>query len=350
MTVSQASVRFSEEALRGGLARFIAGQGFDRVTVGPMKRYTVGFSWLTYGFTASWTSGGDYVTRDLILRIGPPDGVFAPYSARPEYLALSSLAASGVPVPKIYWYSDCLEVLGAPFFVCEKMEGEAPVPWTPDGGAAFSEGERLNLGNQFVSALAALHRFEWRGTPVEELPGARDPAKAAIFEIGRWERNMREWSERTYPMLEWALCWLRGNAPPALSLTIVHGDFRIGNFLEAAGRITAILDWELVHIGDPHEDLGWICIQAFRGRSPFMCHLLTRDELFESYEKATGSSVSRRSVHFYEAFATFKLAVIHLGAVFCFERRGFNDLRMAAMGSQIPRLLLQLEKVIEAAP
>jgi aminoglycoside phosphotransferase (APT) family kinase protein len=315
-----------------------------------MKRYTVGFSWLTYGFQASWSDGGVRVTRDLILRLGPPNGVFAPYSARPEFVVFSTLAGSGVPLPKVYWYSDEVDVLGAPFFVAEKVPGDAPVPWTPDGGAAFGEAERLTLGGQFADALGALHRFAWQGTPVDELSGARDPAKAAQFEIDRWTRHMHDWSPRTYPMLDWALSWLRRNAPVAPRLSIVHGDYRIGNFLVSGGRITAILDWELVHIGDPHEDLGWVCIQAFRGRSPYMCHLLTRDELFERYEQASGIPVSREAVHFYEAFATFKLAVIHLGAVHCFESRGFNDLRMAAMGSQIGRLLLQLESVIEAAP
>ena len=67
---------------------------------------------------------------------------------------------------------------------------------------------------------------------------------------------------------------------------MVHGDYRIGNFLELDGRISAILDWELVHLGDPMEDLGWICLQAWRGRSPYMCHLFTREELKEQIRGA----------------------------------------------------------------
>ena len=113
--------------------------------------------------------------------VGPPSGIFAPYRATPEFLTLRSLAGSGVPVPRAYWYSDDSEALGAPFFVCEFVKGDAPVPWTADGGPAFDEAARINLGDQFVEALAALHNFEWRGTPVAGIGGATDPdANAAL--------------------------------------------------------------------------------------------------------------------------------------------------------------------------
>ena len=77
--------------------------------------------------------------------------------------------------------------------------------------------------------------------------------------------------------------WLERNLPALDRASVVHGDYRAGNFLfdEASGRITAILDWELVHLGDPLEDLGWICMRSFRGRSPHMCHLIERARLYE---------------------------------------------------------------------
>jgi aminoglycoside phosphotransferase (APT) family kinase protein len=227
--------------------------------------------------------------------------------------------------------------------------GDAPVPWTADGGAAFDEATRRNLGDQFIAALAALHNFAWRNAAVAGIGGATDPAQTAPAQIAFWEERMRQWSSRRYPMLEWALLWFRAHAPKAQRITVVHGDYRIGNFLELDGRISAILDWELVHLGDPMEDLGWICLQAWRGRSPYMCHLFTREELKDKYEALTGAAVDLAVLHYWEAFGTFKLAVMHLGASFCFETRDFNDLRMAGMGFQMPRMLLQLESVLERA-
>jgi aminoglycoside phosphotransferase (APT) family kinase protein len=160
---------------------------------------------------------------------------------------------------------------------------------------------------------------------------------------------MAQWSARRVPMLEWAAIWLLDHAPVAPKISIVHGDFRIGNFLEAEGRITAILDWELVRLGDPIEDLGWICLQAWRGRSPYMCHFFTREELRDRYAALTGIEVGLDAIRYWEVFGTYKLAVMHYGATHCFEMRGFNDLRMAGMGAQIPRMLLQLETAMDRA-
>jgi aminoglycoside phosphotransferase (APT) family kinase protein len=340
---------FDGDSVRSRLLAYLRERVGGDIEVGPLQRYTVGFSWLTFGFAAKWSEGGARVERDLILRLGPPSGIFAPYRARPEFLTLQSLAGSGVPVPRAYWWCDDVAVLGAPFFVCEFVMGDAPVPWTADGGAAFDEATRRNLGDQFIAALAALHNFAWRNAAVAGIGGATDPAQTAPAQIDFWERRMRQWSSRRYPMLEWALLWFRAHAPKAQRITVVHGDYRIGNFLELDGRISAILDWELVHLGDPMEDLGWICLQAWRGRSPYMCHLFTREELKDKYEALTGAAVDLAVLHYWEAFGTFKLAVMHLGASFCFETRDFNDLRMAGMGFQMPRMLLQLESVLERA-
>ena len=150
-------------------------------------------------------------------------------------------------------------------------------------------------------------------------------------------------------MLEWAAEWFRAHAPVAERISVIHGDFRIGNFLEIDGEIQAFLDWETVHLGDPLEDLGWTCLRAWRGKSKYMCHLLTRDELIERYSQRTGLSVELKRLNYFEAFGTFKLAVMHLGAFHCFDKRGFNDMRMAGMGAQIPRLLLQVERALQAA-
>jgi aminoglycoside phosphotransferase (APT) family kinase protein len=339
---------FDLDRIRARLSAFIATHGVTEVSVGPLNRFTVGFSWVTYGFRASWRDNGETVERHLILRAGPPNGIFAPYKASPEFITLRALAESGVPVPKVYWYSDDSEMLGAPFFVCELVPGEAPIPWT-GGGPAFDEVQRESLGGQFVAALAALHRFQWQPTPVAGIDGTTDPRMTARAQIDHWERLLGRWSPRRVPMLELAAIWLRKHAPVAPDISIVHGDFRIGNFLERDGRITAILDWELVRLGDPTEDLGWICLQAWRGRSPHMCHFFTREELRDRYAALTGIEVSLAAIRYWEVFGTYKLTVMHYGATHCFESAGFNDLRMVGMGAQIPRMLLQVETAMERA-
>ena len=137
----------------------------------------------------------------------------------------------------------------------EKVEGEAPLPWVPGGGSAFDDATRATLGEQFVAGLARLHSFQWRGTPAEQLDGARDVAQAAFSQIDFWERYLRRHARQPYPILEWALLWLGANTPRAPRISVIHGDYRIGNFLVLNGHISAMLDWELVHLGDPHLSL-----------------------------------------------------------------------------------------------
>ncbi len=340
---------FDLEEVRRRLAGFIAVQGLAEVTVEGLRRFTVGFSWITIGFRASWLGPEGPVAKRLILRIGPPNGIFAPYKASPEFVALRALAGSGVPAPQVHWFSDGDEVFGAPFFIAEFVAGEAPIPWTHDGGPAFDDETRRDLGGQFVAALAALHAFDWRETPVAAIDGSTDVARTAVNQVYRWQGLLARWSRRCTPMLEWAAIWLRANAPAAPRISIVHGDYRIGNFLVHEGRISAILDWELVRLGDPIEDLGWVCLQAWRGRSPHMCHFFSREELRDRYAALSGIEVDLRAMRYWEAFGTYKLAVMHYGAAHCFEARGFNDLRMVGMGAQIPRMLLQVESALERA-
>lgn len=338
---------FDTESVARRLLAFLQGQAGETVEIGPLRRFTVGFSWVTYGFAASWTEGGRRVSRDLVLRAGPPNGIFGPYRAAPEFTALRALEGSAARAPKAFWRCDDLAVLGAPFIICERVRGEAPIPWSRDGRVGFDEASRVSLGEQFLEALAALHNFDWRGTGIETIGGATRAADAVEAEIESWSARMRGWSARRYPILDFAIAWFRAHAPKTSRISIVHGDYRIGNFLVAEGKITAILDWELVHLGDPLEDLGWICMQAWRGRSNFMCHLVTREELAEKYARLTGVEVDPAALRYWEAFGTFKLAVMHLAAAHSFETLGFNDMRMAGMAAQIPRMLLQVEAALE---
>ena len=286
--MSASLAAFELPRVRERLQRFLADQSLEDVEITDLRRFTVGFSWITFGFTGAWRERGTRVGRKLILRIGPPIGIFAPYKASPEFRTLRALVGSGVPVPAVHWFSDEVEAFGAPFFICDFIAGEAPIPWTHDGGPAFDEPTRRELSEQFVSALAALHRFQWNGTEVAGIGGSTDVRRTAMQQVETWRANLARWSRSREPMLEWAAIWLRDHAPVAPRISVVHGDFRIGNFLVEAGRITAILDWELVQLGDPVEDLGSICMQAWRGRSPYMCHLFEREQLLERYNALTG--------------------------------------------------------------
>ena len=131
--------------------------------------------------------------------------------------------------------------------------------------------------------------------------------------------------------------------------TVVHGDYRIGNFLEEDKKITAILDWELTHLGDPHEDLAWALMPTFNAGSRKFYGVIERDEFIERYQNASGIAVSLKSLAFYEAYALYQAAAIQMCAVRAFEVDGFSDMRMAVMASQMPSIVRAFDRALEAA-
>jgi aminoglycoside phosphotransferase (APT) family kinase protein len=335
-----------ESPLRSRLAGYLQQQTGRPWVIGDFVRYASGFSWITYGFSAR--EKGSAQERGLILRLGPPYGLFAPYSARPQYMALKALEGNSVPVPHVYWWSDDVSILGAPFFISEKMPGSAPVPWISGGGSPqFEEGHRQRIARQFVSALAGLHTVDW-----SESEGFADEAmiltvdNAALKQIEFWESAHARWTLRPYPMLRYALLWLRRKQPRAPRVSLIHGDYRLGNFLVQNARITAILDWELVHLGDPHEDLGWAFLPQYAAGTGLVCQLVSREEFIAQYQQEAGFTVDVDSLQFYIVLALMKLALTHIAAVRCFEDGRFDDMRMPAMGTQIAPVLRQIEKAL----
>lgn len=336
----------TDEQLRERIATYLGRASGRPVRVGTIRRFPVGFSWLTYLVPVAGLDDAPG-ERELILRLGPDEGLFAPYSALPQVRAMRSLEGSAVPVPRAFWHGDDPAHLGAPFLFCEKAEGEALVPWVSPTEPRLEEGLRIRLAHQFIDSLAALHRVDWRDQPIAAMAGDVDEGRAALRSVQTWEALIRRWQMRPYPLAEWGLRWLKAHCPRAPRVTIVHGDYRTGNFLQRDGRITAILDWELVHLGDPHEDLAWASMPMYKGGTPYIGRLAEPELFYGRYAERAGLGVSMESVRYYQAFSLLKLAATHMAAARCFEEGRFNDLRMPAMGSQIATCLRQMVKTIE---
>jgi aminoglycoside phosphotransferase (APT) family kinase protein len=329
------------DSLAERLAEHLSGAVGGRVFVDGLTKYPAGFSWRTYGVRLRGFPPAD----EAILRVGPPYGLFAPYSAMPEFESLSALADSRVPAPRVYLASDDLSILGAPFFLSQKVEGDTPLPWGTQSQQL--EGERRErLAEDFIGALAALHRFDWRATALSRWGEGVTLENAALRQIDEWEARFRRWALKPHPMAHRALAWLRARAPRAERLSLVHGDYRLGNFLEGDGRITAILDWELVHLGDPIEDLGWAFLPQYRGGTGLVCGLAGEDEFLRRYEALAGLTVAPQTLKFYIVFSLLKLAFTHMAAARCFEDGLFNDMRMPAMATQIAPVFRQIAKIL----
>jgi len=333
-----------EQSLNGRLERFLSGQSGERVTIDELRRCSSGFSWMTFSFRARCASRG---ARDLIVQMGPATGLLAPYSARPQAVTLSALAGSAVPVAELVAWSDDSAHLGAPFFVCTKVSGEPVVPW---GLERISAPERRRMAQEFVDILGALHSPDMPVEALRPLHPTVTAASAARLEVGAWIDRVQSWRTRAYPLLTWAGEWLIANAPAAPRVCIVHGDFRLGNFLQSGGGVTAVLDWEMVHLGHPHEDLGWLLLPMYNKGSGQLFGELPRAEVLERYSARSGIAVEPRSLHYFECLALFKSTALTIAATGSYVRRGSNDMRMAAMATSTASLIRQLDKLIDTEP
>ena len=152
---------------------------------------------------------------------------------------------------------------------------------------------------------------------------------------------------RPYPLAAEGVRWLKAHAPVAERVAVVHGDYRTGNFLEQDGHITAILDWELVHLGDPHEDLAWAALRAFSPGSRRVGGLVDRDEFHARYTARSGIAVDPSRLHYYSVLGLFKSAAMLLGAARRIVGGRAHDMRMAAMGFQLAPTLLEMMRAIE---
>jgi aminoglycoside phosphotransferase (APT) family kinase protein len=322
------------------------------VQLSAWRRFPAGFSWVTMGFTAVVQQAANVRTLQLILRIGDPRGLLAPYQAQPEYLVLAALQyVPGLPVPLVHAYSDDAAIIGAPFLITGRVAGDTPMPWKGNAeqrDASHNE----SLSREFTDAMAALHQVDWRATPLGQLWAAARAQTVARDQLRHWARHVGMLDAPGAPVppqMHHAMRWLDREAPVAERVTIVHGDFRVGNFLQQDGHITAILDWELVHAGDPLEDIAWSGLRVFAAGSPRIGGLIDRETFNRRYAQRAGVHLRPDVIRYYEVLGLFKSAAMLMGATQRVASGRARDVRMASMGFQLASTLLELNRLITEA-
>ncbi|GAA4883169.1 phosphotransferase family protein [Saccharopolyspora cebuensis] len=265
------------------------------VRVTGLERASGGASRETWLFAARPEGAGG--ARELVLRRDPvraprPEGM-----AR-EAAALAAAARSGVAVPELVDHGTDPGVLGAPYLITGKVGGESIARrlLRDEEYADARRGLARELGRQ----AARVHRI-----PPESVPGlsTEDPLERLIADYDALGEPL--------PAVEIAFRWLREHRPPAPEPAVVHGDFRTGNLLVDRTGLRAVLDWELVHLGDPVEDLGWLCVKAWRfGSASPAGGFGTRDELLDGYAEVAGRRPDPAALRWWEVFGTARWGVI----------------------------------------
>lgn len=164
---------------------------------------------------------------------------------------------------------------------------------------------RENFASQCGEILARIHKMDAVSVPFLTECGAHRQI--------RLYRSLSDRYNYPIPALEVAFRWAEDHLPPATRATVVHGDFRMGNLICGEERIQAVLDWELACLGDPMQDLGWLCVKTWRfGGRGVVGGIGQRADLFAAYERASGMAVDPAHVRFWEGWGCIKWAIICL--------------------------------------
>jgi aminoglycoside phosphotransferase (APT) family kinase protein len=301
------------------------------VTVSNPQALTGGASRSTWAFEAVTDRG----RRELILRTGPPDDVHA--SMELEATTQRLAAAAGAAVPHVLIADNSTRALGLPFLVCDFIDGETIAPRILRKLDATA---RDRLLEQCGHALAAIHRVDPTGVAL------RHHDQMAVW------RGQLDATGETTATFEWALRWLAANRPPPSPPVMVHGDFRMGNLIVAGDRLAAVLDWELVHIGEIYEDLAWFCIRAWRFGAPQgrgAGGLGSIERFLSAYEQASATTVNRVRMRWWLIRATLSWGIICR----CQAERHLSgqtrSVELAAIGRRVCETEWDLLDLLEAA-
>ncbi len=298
--------------IEGPLAAGIAAWFPGATGIARLQRLSGGASQETWSFDVLHPDG----IIGAILRRAPEGHSAAPDRAaglETEAALMQAAHCAGIPSPRVRHVLQPQDGLGSGF-VMERVEGET-IPRKILRDAEFAKA-RAVLVPQLGRAIAGIHALDTaRLPPLRQISAASDLADLARdYAAFGWPR----------PVFDLAIRWLRDHLPePSKAVTLVHGDFRMGNLIVGPEGLRAVLDWELAHLGDPMEDLGWICVNSWRFGEidKPVGGVGAREELFAAYEAASGRPVDARRVRFWEVLGTLRWGMMCCGMMQRFRAR-----------------------------
>jgi aminoglycoside phosphotransferase (APT) family kinase protein len=304
-------------------------------TVEGLRRLSGGASRETWTFELAVPDGARH---GLVLRRDP--GSHTGWSERAtEYMLLEATAAAGVPVPRVRVLLGPDDDLGHGF-VMDRVDGET-IPRRILRDDVYTDARPL-LAAQCGEIAARIH-----ATDAATLPDL--PVQSAAFQIAQYRENLDGFGE-PHPAFELGLRWLADNAPPeAAKPTLVHGDFRNGNLIVGPEGVRAVLDWELAHLGDPAEDLGWLCVKSWRFGvvDKLVGGFGDVPELLDAYESRSGRRVDEDTLRWWVALGTLKWGVICIAQAFTHLTGVLRSVELATLGRRVAEMEWDLLDILD---
>jgi aminoglycoside phosphotransferase (APT) family kinase protein len=280
----------------------------------------------------------DGARHGLVLRRDP--GTHSGWSERAtEYTLLEAAAAAGVPVPRVRVLLGPDDGLGHGF-VMDRVDGET-IPRRILRDDVYA-GARPLMAAQCGEIAARIH-----ATDAATLPEL--PVQIATSQIAQYRENLDGFGE-PHPAFELGLRWLADNAPSeAAKPTLVHGDFRNGNLIVGPDGVRAVLDWELAHLGDPAEDLGWLCVKSWRFGvvDKLVGGFGDVPQLLDAYERASGRRIDEDTLRWWIALGTLKWGVICIAQAFTHLTGVLRSVELATLGRRVAEMEWDLLDILD---
>ena len=281
----------------------------------------------------------------FVLRRDAPSTVAASLTRAQEFAVLRVAHAAGVKAPAPLFLCRDPTLVGGEFFVMQRLPGIAAghrltrePDLVPDADALVHE-----LG----ANLARLHAVRPPQADLEAPPTGVNPALTAIETY----RGYLDRLDDAYPALEWALRWCEQHAAPTFDVTLIHRDYRTGNYLVADGRLVAVLDWEFAGWGDPREDLGWFTARCWRFAGPEReaGGIAALEPFLRGYASVAGHSPTRAELDYWQVMAHIRWAVIALQQARRHTAGGERSLELALTGRIVHELEYEALRIIRDA-
>jgi aminoglycoside phosphotransferase (APT) family kinase protein len=299
------------------------------LVVANARQIVGGASRHTWSVDASWDEvSGTPRHRGLIFRLDPPSSLLESNRGTEYAMYRALYGQPGIPLPEPLLIEDGVDALGMAFFVMQRLDG---VPWPYE----LLTGRGASIVRQMFGILGSIAAVDYAALGLDRVLAAPPADGAWSFELDRWERTLREHDLGPMPITAALIRELRRNPPPpADRIGIVHGDFRAGNVLFAPDGVTGVLDWEMTHLGDPHEDLAWCMARNWRsGTTPEKIgNALDPVDAMAEWQTTSGLRVEPEALRWWQLFTHVKAAAIWATAAHEFAAGRTDELMFATMG------------------
>jgi aminoglycoside phosphotransferase (APT) family kinase protein len=303
---AEAATPFTLEKLEQYLLRQTQAQS---LSIDSMAKLSGGAIQENWAVSVVVVGGPYHGSRQWVLRTDAPSAVALSLTRSQEFAILQVAHNAGVSLPQPLWLCTDPDVLGRDFFIMQRISGVAA------GHRLVREAElvpnRAMLGEELGANLAQLHTIAPPKAALDFLP--RPAADHALASIAQYRKSLDEIGA-VYPALEWGLRWCEWHAPPANPARLIHRDYRTGNYMVDAGRLTGVLDWEFAAWGDPLEDIGWFMARCWRfganeRKAGGVAHA---EDFLRGYQRVSGRAFSENELLYWQVMAHVRWAVIAL--------------------------------------